>query len=219
VVDDEHLATLIDRDSVKSLFDRGFTFRFDDASRATTPYAIKLFETVLGGGIGTVVRVQQPKLVAIGAEVNHHGVDIGADAGSPYDAPDLAVISNGKLTDTIAIGDDTYILLMEALAIVRGSTEELRLFSASPPNKVDTCDEGASSLGNGMLRQCLDATRFGLRAASDRRIDEAVDVLSATLMLLQYVARERKTLRDLTKGQRHIARHLDQPHRVVIPEC
>lgn len=120
------MENIFDFNALKELFKNGFTMRFDAMNAVTGPYAVRIFEEVLGAAKGSVVRAQplpdfgglhpDPNLVYAKDLVDFMNSDEAADFGAANDGDgDRNMILGKKFfvtpSDSLAILTDNYKLI------------------------------------------------------------------------------------------------------------
>lgn len=110
---------LFDFDAIRSLFEDGFTFRFDAMHAITGPYAKAIFEDALGAPAGTVVNGEP--LTDFGG---HHPDPNPVHAKELFDlmhsssAPDMGAASDGDGDRNIILGRGIYVAPSDSLAVL-----------------------------------------------------------------------------------------------------
>lgn len=122
----EMMEKIFDFEALKQLFKKGFTMRFDAMNAVTGPYAIRIFEEILGAAKGSVVHAQplpdfgglhpDPNLVYAKELVDFMYSDQAADFGAANDGDgDRNMILGKKFfvtpSDSLAILTDNYKLI------------------------------------------------------------------------------------------------------------
>lgn len=122
----EMMENIFDFDALKQLFAQGFTMRYDAMNAVTGPYAIRIFEEILGAPKGSVVNYRplpdfgglhpDPNLVYAKDLVEHMYADNAPDFGGANDGDgDRNMILGKKFfvtpSDSLAIITDNYKLI------------------------------------------------------------------------------------------------------------
>ena len=122
----EMMESIFDFDALKKLFKSGFTMRFDAMNAVTGPYALRIFEEILGAPKGSVVNYRplpdfgglhpDPNLVYAKDLVEHMYADNAPDFGGANDGDgDRNMILGKKFfvtpSDSLAIITDNYKLI------------------------------------------------------------------------------------------------------------
>lgn len=110
---------LFDFDAIRSMFEDGFTLRFDAMHAITGPYAKAIFEGALGAPVGTVVNGEP--LPDFGG---HHPDPNPLHAKELFDlmhgnsAPDMGAASDGDGDRNIVLGRGIYVAPSDSLAVL-----------------------------------------------------------------------------------------------------
>lgn len=110
---------LFDFDAIRSMFEAGFTFKFDAMHAITGPYAKAIFEGALGAPEGTVVN--GTPLPDFGG---HHPDPNPVHAKELFDlmhsdnAPDMGAASDGDGDRNIVLGRGIYVAPSDSLAVL-----------------------------------------------------------------------------------------------------
>ncbi len=110
---------LFDFDAIRSMFEDGFTLRFDAMHAITGPYAKAIFEDALGAATGTVVNGNP--LPDFGG---HHPDPNPVHAKELFDlmhgksAPDMGAASDGDGDRNIVLGRGIYVAPSDSLAVL-----------------------------------------------------------------------------------------------------
>jgi phosphoglucomutase len=122
----EMMQNIFDFDAIKQMFAKGFTMRFDAMNAVTGPYAIEIFENILGAPKGSVVNASpkedfgglhpDPNLVYAKELVDFMFSDKAADFGAANDGDGDRNMILGKSffvtpNDSLAILTDNYKLI------------------------------------------------------------------------------------------------------------
>ncbi len=122
----EMMENIFDFDALKQLFAQGFTMRYDAMNAVTGPYALRIFEEILGAPKGSVVNYRplpdfgglhpDPNLVYAKDLVEHMYADNAPDFGGANDGDgDRNMILGKKFfvtpSDSLAIITDNYKLI------------------------------------------------------------------------------------------------------------
>lgn len=124
----ELMQKIFDFDAIKKLFANGFTMRFDAMNAVTGPYAIRIFEEILGAAKGSVLNATpkpdfgglhpDPNLVYAKELVNIMYAD---------DAPDFGAANDGDGDRNMILGKKFFVTPSDSLAIL---TDNYNLISA-----------------------------------------------------------------------------------------
>ncbi len=113
------MQTLFDFDAIRALFASGFTLRFDALSAVTGPYALRIFEGLLGAAPGSVVNG-----VPLSDFGGHHPDPNPVNCHDLYDlamsdaAPDLCAASDGDGDRNLIIGRGLFVTPSDSLAVL-----------------------------------------------------------------------------------------------------
>ena len=115
----ELMQKIFDFDAIKKLFANGFTMRFDAMNAVTGPYAIRIFEEILGAAKGSVLNATpkpdfgglhpDPNLVYAKELVNIMYAD---------DAPDFGAANDGDGDRNMILGKKFFVTPSDSLAIL-----------------------------------------------------------------------------------------------------
>ncbi len=110
---------IFDFEQIKKMFDNGFTMRFDSMNAVTGPYAIRIFEEILGAAKGSVLNATpkpdfgglhpDPNLVYAKELVNLMYAD---------DAPDFGAANDGDGDRNMILGKKFFVTPSDSLAIL-----------------------------------------------------------------------------------------------------
>jgi phosphoglucomutase len=110
---------LFDFPAIKALFESGFRLRFDAMSAVTGPYAVRIFENILGAAPGSVVNaVPLPDFGGHHPDPNPiHAGDLMMVMHGP-DAPDLGAASDGDGDRNLICAKGLFITPSDSLAVL-----------------------------------------------------------------------------------------------------
>jgi phosphoglucomutase len=118
------MQTLFDFDRIAALFRTGFRLRFDAMSAVTGPYAIRIFEELLGAGADTVLNGTPLP------DFGHHHPDPNLvhckhlfDLAMAPDGPDLCAASDGDGDRNLIIGRGQFVTPSDSLAILAANAQ------------------------------------------------------------------------------------------------
>lgn len=119
---------IFDFDAIKKLFQSGFTFVFDAMNAVTGPYAIKIFEDVLGAPKGSVHQaVPMPDFGGLHPDPNLKYAKHLVDLMYSDNAPDFAAANDGDGDRNMILGKKFFVSPSDSLAIL---TENYRFIPA-----------------------------------------------------------------------------------------
>ena len=113
------MQSLFDFDAIRSLFDGGFTMRFDAMHAVTGPYAHRIFEQMLGAAAGSVVNgVPLPDFGGGHPDPNLVHARTLYDVMMGADAPDFGAASDGDGDRNLIIGRGMFVTPSDSLAML-----------------------------------------------------------------------------------------------------
>jgi len=115
----ELMAKIFDFNAIKFLFDKGFTMRFDAMNAVTGPYAIRIFEEILGAPKGTVMNaVPKPDFGGLHPDPNLVYAKVLVDIMYAPDAPDFGAANDGDGDRNMILGKKFFVTPSDSLAIL-----------------------------------------------------------------------------------------------------
>ena len=115
----EMMENIFDFDALKALFKKGFTMKFDAFNAVTGPYAIRIFEEILGAGKGTVINSQPlPDFGGKHPDPNMtYATELLAIMNSD-NAPDFGAANDGDGDRNMILGKKFFVSPSDSLAIL-----------------------------------------------------------------------------------------------------
>lgn len=113
------LENIFDFPALKQLFKSGFTMRFDAMNAVTGPYAIRIFEEVLGAAKGSVVRaVPLPDFGGLHPDPNLTYAKDLVDFMYSKNATDFAAANDGDGDRNMILGQNFFVSPSDSLAVL-----------------------------------------------------------------------------------------------------
>ena len=113
------METLFDMEAIRGLFASGFRMRFDALSAVTGPYALRIFEGLLGAAPGSVVNgVPLPDFGGHHPDPNPVTCHDLYDLAMSDAAPDLCAASDGDGDRNLIIGRGLFVTPSDSLAVL-----------------------------------------------------------------------------------------------------
>ncbi|MBV1706133.1 MAG: alpha-D-glucose phosphate-specific phosphoglucomutase [Hyphomicrobiales bacterium] len=113
------METLFDMAAIRALFASGFRMRFDALSAVTGPYALRIFEGLLGAAPGTVVNgVPLPDFGGHHPDPNPVNCRDLYELAMSEAAPDLCAASDGDGDRNLIIGRGLFVTPSDSLAVL-----------------------------------------------------------------------------------------------------
>jgi len=115
----EIMRQIFDFEAIKKLFQSGFSFVFDAMNAVTGPYAIKIFEEVLGAKRGSVINaVPMPDFGGLHPDPNLVYAKDLVDLMYSDHAPDFAAANDGDGDRNMILGKKFFVSPSDSLAIL-----------------------------------------------------------------------------------------------------
>ena len=115
----EMMEKIFDFDRIRSLFAQGFTMRFDAMNAVTGPYAIRIFEEMLGAKKGSVVNaVPKPDFGGLHPDPNLVYAKDLVDLMFSDQAPDFGAANDGDGDRNMILGKKFFVTPSDSLAIL-----------------------------------------------------------------------------------------------------
>jgi phosphoglucomutase len=115
---------LFDFERIAALFKTGFRLRFDAMSAVTGPYAIRIFENLLGAGVNTVLNgTPLPDFGGHHPDPNLVHCKHLLDLAMAPDGPDLCAASDGDGDRNLIIGRGQFVTPSDSLAILAANAQ------------------------------------------------------------------------------------------------
>lgn len=115
----EMMESIFDFEALKKLFKSGFTMRFDAMNAVTGPYAIRIFEEILGAGKGTVTHaVPLPDFGGLHPDPNLIYAKHLVDFMYSDEATDFAGANDGDGDRNMILGRKFFVTPSDSLAIL-----------------------------------------------------------------------------------------------------
>lgn len=113
------MAGIFDFEAIKKLFKTGFSFVFDAMNGVTGPYAVKIFEEVLGAPAGSVHRSKPlPDFGGLHPDPNLVYAKDLVDLMYGDDAPDFAAANDGDGDRNMILGKKFFVSPSDSLAVL-----------------------------------------------------------------------------------------------------
>lgn len=115
----ELMEKIFDFDAIKKLFADGFTMRFDAMNAVTGPYAIEIFENILGAAKGSVLNPQpKPDFGGLHPDPNLVYAKELVDIMFGDNAPDFGAANDGDGDRNMILGKKFFVTPSDSLAIL-----------------------------------------------------------------------------------------------------
>lgn len=115
----EMMENIFDFDALKKLFKSGFRMKFDSMNAVTGPYAIRIFEEILGAPKGSVINAKPlPDFGGLHPDPNLLYAKELLDIMSKDDAPDFGAANDGDGDRNMILGKNFFISPSDSLAIL-----------------------------------------------------------------------------------------------------
>lgn len=115
----ELMEKIFDFDAIKKLFADGFTMRFDAMNAVTGPYAIEIFENILGAAKGSVLNPQpKPDFGGLHPDPNLVYARELVDIMFGDNAPDFGAANDGDGDRNMILGKKFFVTPSDSLAIL-----------------------------------------------------------------------------------------------------
>ena len=115
----EMMREIFDFDAIKALFKSGFTMVFDAMNAVTGPYAIKIFEEILGAAKGSVKNfVPKPDFGGLHPDPNLIYAKELVDLMYSDNAPDFGAANDGDGDRNMILGRKFFVTPSDSLAII-----------------------------------------------------------------------------------------------------
>ena len=115
----EMMQQIFDFDAIKALFKSGFTMVFDAMNAVTGPYAIKIFEEILGAAKGSVKNfVPKPDFGGLHPDPNLIYAKELVDLMYSDNAPDFGAANDGDGDRNMILGRKFFVTPSDSLAII-----------------------------------------------------------------------------------------------------
>ncbi len=110
---------IFDFDLIKKMFQNGFTMRFDAMNAVTGPYAIRIFEEILGAAKGSVLNaVPKPDFGGLHPDPNLVYAKELVNIMYADDAPDFGAANDGDGDRNMILGKKFFVTPSDSLAIL-----------------------------------------------------------------------------------------------------
>ncbi len=115
----ELMQKIFDFDALKKLFAKGFTMRFDAMNAVTGPYAIRIFEEILGAAKGSVLNATpKPDFGGLHPDPNLVYAKELVNIMYSDDAPDFGAANDGDGDRNMILGKKFFVTPSDSLAIL-----------------------------------------------------------------------------------------------------
>lgn len=115
----EMMQNIFDFEALKKLFQNGFTMRFDAMNAVTGPYAIRIFEDILGAAKGSVVHARPlPDFGGLHPDPNLVYAKELVDFMASPQAADFAAANDGDGDRNMILGKNFFVTPSDSLAIL-----------------------------------------------------------------------------------------------------
>ena len=110
---------IFDFEQIKKMFARGFTMRFDAMNAVTGPYAVRIFEEILGAAKGSVLNARpKPDFGGLHPDPNLVYAKELVDIMYADDAPDFGAANDGDGDRNMILGKKFFVTPSDSLAIL-----------------------------------------------------------------------------------------------------
>lgn len=115
----ELMEHIFDFEQIKKMFARGFTMRFDAMNAVTGPYAVRIFEEILGASKGSVLNARpKPDFGGLHPDPNLVYAKELVDIMYADDAPDFGAANDGDGDRNMILGKKFFVTPSDSLAIL-----------------------------------------------------------------------------------------------------
>ena len=115
----ELMEHIFDFEHIKKMFARGFTMRFDAMNAVTGPYAVRIFEEILGAAKGSVLNARpKPDFGGLHPDPNLVYAKELVDIMYADDAPDFGAANDGDGDRNMILGKKFFVTPSDSLAIL-----------------------------------------------------------------------------------------------------
>ena len=115
----ELMEHIFDFEQIKKMFARGFTMRFDAMNAVTGPYAVRIFEEILGAAKGSVLNARpKPDFGGLHPDPNLVYAKELVDIMYADDAPDFGAANDGDGDRNMILGKKFFVTPSDSLAIL-----------------------------------------------------------------------------------------------------
>ncbi|MBP1532120.1 MAG: alpha-D-glucose phosphate-specific phosphoglucomutase, partial [Alphaproteobacteria bacterium] len=140
-------------DAIRQLFKNGFTMRFDAMNAVTGPYALKIFEEILGAPKGTVVHyIPLEDFGGLHPDPNLIYAKELVDLMYSDNAPDMGAANDGDGDRNMILGKKFFVTPSDSLAIL---TDNYRLIPAYKNGIYGVAKSAATSTAVGRVAKAL----------------------------------------------------------------
>ncbi len=147
----EMMENIFDFTAIKKLFANGFTMRFDAMNAVTGPYAIRIFEEVLGAAQGSVVNAKPlPDFGGLHPDPNMVYAKELVDLMFSDKAPDFGAANDGDGDRNMILGRSFFVTPSDSLAIL---TDNYQLIPAYKKGIYGVAKSAATSTAVGRVAQ------------------------------------------------------------------
>ena len=149
----EMMQEIFDFDAIRQLFKNGFTMRFDAMNAVTGPYALKIFEEILGAPKGTVVHyIPLEDFGGLHPDPNLIYAKELVDLMYSDNAPDMGAANDGDGDRNMILGKKFFVTPSDSLAIL---TDNYRLIPAYKNGIYGVAKSAATSTAVGRVAKAL----------------------------------------------------------------
>lgn len=142
---------IFDFEAIKQLFVKGFTMRFDAMNAVTGPYAVRIFEELLGAAPGSVVNaVPLPDFGGLHPDPNLVYAKELVDLMFSDNAPDFGAANDGDGDRNMILGRKFFVTPSDSLAIL---TDNFHLIPAYKNGIYGVAKSAATSTAVGRVAQ------------------------------------------------------------------
>lgn len=113
------MSEIFDFEAIKKLFASGFTMKFDSMNAVTGPYAVKIFEEILGAKKGSVINsTPLPDFGGLHPDPNLVHAKQLLDIMNADDAPDFGAAADGDGDRYMILGKKFFVTPSDSIAII-----------------------------------------------------------------------------------------------------
>ena len=124
-----YMQEIFDFNAIRELFKSGFKMKYDALNAVTGPYAVHIFENLLGAGEGTVLnKTPLPDFGGLHPEPNLTYAKHFADMMYQDDAPDFGAASDGDGDRYMILGKKIFVAPSDSLAILAEYMEQIPFY-------------------------------------------------------------------------------------------
>lgn len=126
----QYMQQIFDFDAIRGLFQKGFTMKYDAMNAVTGPYAVHIFEKLLGAASGSVIHAKPlPDFGGLHPEPNLTYARSFVETMYAPDAPDFGAASDGDGDRYMILGKSFFTSPSDSLAILTQYAEKIPFYT------------------------------------------------------------------------------------------